>query len=209
MSLINNVKNVVGPLALIIAVLALPASGGLQTLSIDNWVEGRFDTLEASIGTPLPATIEDLVAFAEFPEGGDEQHTCLAQAVYFEARSEPLAGQMAVAKVILNRVADSRYPDTICGVVFQNQKWVDRCQFSFACDGLPDQPREKAAWAMSERVASLVQRHWVPDRIDNATHYHADYVAPGWADNLVKTATVGRHIFYRYDLGGTGNAAGE
>lgn len=200
MSLINNVKNVVGTFALLAALLVLPASGELRTPIVDNWVDDRFGQLEASIGTPLPSTIEELVAFAEIPHDGNEEHYCLAQAVYFEARSEPLSGQIAVARVILNRVADDRYPDTICGVVFQNRNWVDACQFSFACDGQPDKPRERAAWAMSERVASLVQRHWLPHPVGNSTHYHADYVAPGWADNLVKTATVGRHIFYRYDL---------
>ncbi|MFN3230926.1 MAG: cell wall hydrolase [Alphaproteobacteria bacterium] len=208
MSLINNIKNVVGAFALLAALLVLPASGEVRTASIDNWIDDRFGQLEASIGSPLPSTIDELVAFADIPHDSDEQHYCLAQAVYFEARSEPVSGQIAVARVILNRVADKRYPDTICGVVFQNQKWVDRCQFSFACDGEEDRVHERAAWAMSERVASLAQRHWIPHPIGDATHYHADYVSPGWADNLVKTATVGRHIFYRYDLAG-GSAVGE
>ena len=155
--------------------------------------------IEADIGMPLPTTIRDLLDFANIPDEVDKQHYCLAQAIYFEARGESIDGQFAVASVVLNRVSDERYPDSICGVVFQNQNWVDACQFSFACDGSPDKPKEAAAWAMSKRIANLARADFLPDTSGDATHYHATYVRPGWSKRLVQTAQFGKHIFYRYE----------
>ncbi len=123
---------------------------------------------------------------------------CLAQAVYFEARSEPLSGQLAVAQVILNRVKDPRYPNTICGVVFQNENIKNRCQFSFACDGMSDNPYEMEPWETARRISYIaVSGRW-EDITRSATHYHAVYVNPRWANNLVETGQFGSHIFYRF-----------
>jgi len=122
---------------------------------------------------------------------------CLTQAVYFEARSEPLEGQLAVAQVVLNRVKAGNYPDSICGVVFQNQHIRNRCQFSFACDGLSDKPYNPASWEIARRVSYIaLSGHW-DDITKSATHYHAYYVSPGWAARLEETGTFGSHIFYR------------
>lgn len=127
-----------------------------------------------------------------------KQKECLAIAIYFEARSEPKAGQAAVAQVILNRVRNDRYPDTICDVVYQNDHMRNACQFSFACDGEPEAVNEKRAWDRAEDVANAVLegRSLVRD-IATATHYHADYVQPYWAPKMKRLSAVGRHIFYR------------
>lgn len=125
------------------------------------------------------------------------EENCLARAVYFEARSESELGQLAVAKVILNRVKDPDYPNTICGVVYQGSGSRNSCQFSFACDGLPDDVRNANAWANSKRIA---QKAIAGDsrvaNISSATNYHADYVKPRWAKNMRRLTKIGRHIFY-------------
>jgi len=150
---------------------------------------------------PFAADLASLVgalttvgAEVDSPEGH-----CLAQAVYFEARSEPLSGQLAVAQVILNRVKDSHYPETICGVVFQNEHSKHRCQFSFACDGLSDNPYEMEPWETARRIAYIALSGRWKDITLSATHYHAVYVKPRWANNLVETGQFGSHIFYRFD----------
>ena len=125
------------------------------------------------------------------------EENCLARAIYFEARSESELGQLAVAKVILNRVKDPEYPNTICGVVYQGSGRRNSCQFSFACDGLPDDVRSASSWAQSKRVA---QKALTGDAkvaaIGSATNYHADYVRPKWAKSMKRLIKIGRHIFY-------------
>ncbi|WP_119389859.1 cell wall hydrolase [Taklimakanibacter lacteus] len=125
------------------------------------------------------------------------EENCLAKAVYFEARSESELGQLAVAKVVLNRVKDPNYPKTICGVVYQGSDRRNSCQFSFACDGVPDEVKSKAAWDRSKLVA---QKAIAGDQtirvIGAATNYHADYVRPKWAKEMRKLIKIGRHIFY-------------
>jgi spore germination cell wall hydrolase CwlJ-like protein len=126
---------------------------------------------------------------------------CLARAVYFEARSESLAGQHAVARVILNRVDSEYYPHTICEVVYQNQHMRNACQFSFACDGTNLTIREPEAFETALQVArsnfhcDSDCRSWKGD-VARSTHYHADYVNPIWAAKLEATGKVGRHLFY-------------
>lgn len=126
---------------------------------------------------------------------------CLAQAIYFEARGEPFEGRMAVAQVVRNRVADRRYPGDVCGVVFQNAHRRHACQFSFACDGRSDRPRDTAAWRDAVDLARLVNAGGLRDLTSAATHYHADYVAPDWGKAFAATVTIGRHLFYRNDTG--------
>ena len=122
---------------------------------------------------------------------------CLAQAIYYEARSEPLPGWKAVADVVINRVNDRRYPSTVCGVVFQGEYRRHKCQFSFACDGKSDRPKNRILWQRAQRVAAymLMKRHAKPTSLP-ATHYHADYVDPYWNRNMLRLAKIGRHIFY-------------
>lgn len=123
---------------------------------------------------------------------------CMAQAIYFEARSESRRGQIAVAQVVMNRVRASAYPDTICGVIFQGQWRRNSCQFSFACDGKSERADDKASWAASMQLAREVMRgeHWLTD-LGYATHYHANYVNPPWARHFNKIVRIGRHIFYK------------
>ncbi len=126
------------------------------------------------------------------------EENCLARAVYFEARSESEMGQLAVAKVILNRTKDPAYPKTICGVVYQGSQRRNSCQFSFACDGMPDDVKSPAAWARSKRIAQKAISGEVNmgKAMSQATNYHADYVKPRWARSMRKLVKIGTHIFY-------------
>lgn len=125
------------------------------------------------------------------------EQRCLATAIYFEARSESEEGQMAVARVILNRVKDPEYPKTVCGVIYQGADRRNSCQFSFACDGRVDQPKTRHAWAKAQRVAARAMAGQDDIAIvSTATHYHADYVQPSWANAMKRLIKIGRHIFY-------------
>jgi len=123
--------------------------------------------------------------------------TCLAQAIYYEARGESEEGQRAVGNVVLNRVADSRYPQDVCDVVFQNEHARHRCQFSFACDGLTDNPPNTRSWRRAKRLAEKMLTSRRHDDTGNATHYHANYVQPHWATELQPTVDIGHHLFYK------------
>ena len=126
-----------------------------------------------------------------------ESQRCLAQAIYFEARSEPLSGWSAVADVVINRALDVRYPSSICGVVVQGEYRRHRCQFSFACDGLSDEAQNRQLWQRAMRLAGnkLIDFRAHPSTA-RATHYHADYVDPYWNEKMVRLTKIGRHIFY-------------
>ena len=125
------------------------------------------------------------------------EENCLARAVYFEARSESELGQLAVAKVILNRVKDPEYPKTICGVVYQGSGRRNSCQFSFACDGLPDDVRSASSWSNAKRIAKkAIAGDAQVASIATATNYHADYVKPKWAKSMKRLVKIGRHVFY-------------
>ena len=128
--------------------------------------------------------------------------TCLARAVYFEARSESELGQLAVAKVILNRVKDPDYPKTICGVVYQGSERRNSCQFSFACDGLANRVRSPESWARAKQIAERAVADDPSIRMLHATNYHADYVTPRWAKTLKRLVRIGHHIFYKTHAAG-------
>ncbi len=131
------------------------------------------------------------------PADAPRQMRCLAEAVYFEARSEPEAGQAAVAQVVLNRVRSGIYPTTVCGVVYQDRERPFACQFSFACEGKSLKVEEPAPWATATRVAEGVVKGALTDaRFASAINYHAAYVRPFWAPTLKKLDRVGLHIFY-------------
>ena len=154
------------------------------------------------------------------PKGPDRlQVICLAENIYFEARNQGTAGWMAVANVTINRRNDSRFPNTICDVVYESQmeeSWKtrnldipdnlrkynpvkNRCQFSWYCDGIPDEIYQKQLYreilAFSE---AMLAKENILDITDGATHYHADYVLPSWARTKKKTTEIGDHIFYRW-----------
>jgi hypothetical protein len=123
---------------------------------------------------------------------------CLTAAVYYEAAWEGADGQRAVAQVVLNRLRHPAYPKSVCGVVFQGAERRAGCQFTFTCDGSLARRPEPAAWDRARRVAQDALSGRVMKTVGNATHYHADYVAPYWSPGLVKVAVVGAHVFYRW-----------
>lgn len=131
------------------------------------------------------------------------EQQCLSSGIYFEARGESVKGQAAVAQVILNRVRNPAYPDTICGVVYQNEDWRNRCQFSFACDRIKDRINSDYHWRIAREVALAVTagKIWLPE-VGSATHYHAVYVRPNWARTMKKVGRIGLHVFYRTYRGG-------
>lgn len=126
---------------------------------------------------------------------GDAQFECLAKALYFEARGEPIDGQVAVAEVVLNRVESPRYPATICEVVHEAR--TRSCQFSFMCDGKAETVTNAAAWTTAAKIARAMI-DGAPRRLTGgATHFHADFVTPFWARKFAMTAEIGGHLFYR------------
>ncbi|MDF3213897.1 cell wall hydrolase [Mesorhizobium sp. M7A.F.Ca.CA.001.09.2.1] len=159
--------------------------------------EGRFIPPMAKgdhswIQNPLPASV-----FSK------KEQACLANGIYFEARSESVRGQAAVAQVILNRVRNPTYPNSICGVVYQNDSWFNRCQFSFACDGRKKRIDSPAAYKTAQEIAMAVTagKIFIPE-VGSSTHYYAQYVHPGWARTMQKMTKIGLHIFYRTYGGG-------
>lgn len=128
---------------------------------------------------------------------GDEQWACLAQALYFEARGESVRGQFAVAEVILNRVDSAKFPDTICKVIHQGTGRKFACQFTFTCDGHPENIHEKGAYARVGKIAKFMMDGAARDLTDGATYYHTKAVNPRWARKFARTTTIGVHHFYR------------
>lgn len=126
---------------------------------------------------------------------------CMTAAVYYEAAWESTDGQRAVAQVVLNRMRHPAYPKTVCGVVFQGSERRTGCQFTFTCDGSLARAPNPAAWTRARQVATAALNGYVMKKVGNATHYHANYVAPYWSPNLLKVAQVGAHIFYRWTGG--------
>ena len=133
---------------------------------------------------------------------------CLATAIFFEARGEPMVGQVAVAQVVMSRVADSRYPNEVCDVVKQGYYYSwnpdipipDKCQFSFWCDGkAEDTSFDPDAFAWATEVARAAIDGQLYDTTQGATHYHAYYVQPSWSKEFTKTVRINDHIFYRWE----------
>lgn len=139
-------------------------------------------------------TIDDLGLHG----GNDVELDCLAEAVYYEARSEDTVGQLAVAEVVMNRVANPHYPKTVCGVVFQGQYRETGCQFTFTCDGSRAVRPYGVSWDRARDIALHVLLGLNTPVTNKATHYHTDYVNPYWAAGMVETKVIGTHIFYRF-----------
>ncbi len=152
---------------------------------------------------PQASERPNYAALIDEDKAGREKR-CLAEAIYFEARSEPEEGQAAVAQVVLNRVASGLYPSTICGVVYQNRNRYNACQFSFACEGKSLRITDQDSWHTAVRIAEAVTdgKTYLSD-VGGATHYHANYVRPRWARRLEKMDVIGHHIFYKLRPGQT------
>lgn len=128
---------------------------------------------------------------------GDAQWQCLAEAIYFESRGEPVAGQVAVAEVVLNRVASRKFPGTICGVTKQGVGNGRACQFSYACDGMPEVMKSAVARERSEKLARLMIDGQPRTISGGATYFHTRAVSPRWSRTFSRTVTIGQHMFYR------------
>jgi spore germination cell wall hydrolase CwlJ-like protein len=123
---------------------------------------------------------------------------CLTAAVYYEARSQSEDGQRAVAQVVLNRVRDRAFPNSVCGVVYQGAERRTGCQFSFTCDGSMNRPREVGAWDRARAVAAAALGGSVYAPVGAATSFHTTSILPWWASSLARITTVGAHVFYRW-----------
>ena len=131
-------------------------------------------------GLPLPAELR-----------------CLAETIYFEANRSNPEGQRAVGHVVLNRVADERFPSTICAVVRQGAENAPACQFHWYCDGRSDVPDEPDAWWKSVKAAWAVLANPQDDPTGGALFFHNDSVSPGWSRRLERTVRIGAHTYYR------------
>jgi len=127
-----------------------------------------------------------------------QEHRCLAEAIYYEARSEPLAGQKAVAEVVLNRIKSKHYPNTVCGVVYEGAERTTGCQFSFTCDGSTALEPRGRSWERSNDVAALALTKGFQPLTGRATHYHTHEVNPPWSDTMRMTKIIGSHRFYKF-----------
>jgi spore germination cell wall hydrolase CwlJ-like protein len=178
-------------------IAAVPVS--LQSPRLDR--DGGFES------TMVPKADEgDRPRYADLidPDNLSKEQRCLAQAVYFEARSESEEGQAAVAQVVLNRVRSGLYPSSVCGVVYQNRHRHLACQFTFACEGKALRVNDTASWESAKRIASAVlEGKTYLAEVGGSTHYHANYVRPSWARRLKKMDVIGRHIFYKLKPGQT------
>ena len=148
------------------------------------------DTVEPQAITPT-GDLSDMVAQLRGPDAGSRELECLAVGIYFESKSEPLAGQLAVGKVIANRAnSGGRFPSSYCGVLFQ------RGQFSFIRGrSLPSVPRASRQWQTAVAIAKIVDQGLKESAVGNALFFHARRVSPGW--RLKRVASIGNHVFYR------------
>ncbi|MEM8822643.1 MAG: cell wall hydrolase [Pseudomonadota bacterium] len=187
--------------------VSLLTNAGIRAARPPQGSGGLFDytpnPLLSRPADPLPETdaISGDTLDAMPREAGSTQWRCLTEAIYFEARGEPIEGQVAVAEVILNRVDSQRYPDTVCKVVNQGTGRLHACQFSYTCDGVPENVTEQPAWDRAGKIAHLLMDGAPRTLTADATHYHADYVDPSWAEVYSRTMQVGQHIFYRQTPG--------
>ncbi len=166
------------------------SDGVVVAVEIDGSGLTTVPQLSAAGGKPNYAALID-------PKDSARQMRCLAEAIYFESRSEPEEGQAAVAQVVLNRVRSGIYPATVCAVVYQDRNRPFACQFTFACEGKSLRIEEPAPWAVATRIAEAVVSgaNYNP-KVGEAVNYHANYVAPFWVGYLKRVDRIGAHIFY-------------
>jgi spore germination cell wall hydrolase CwlJ-like protein len=157
---------------------------------------------QVTVATQLASGAKPDYASLIDPKDSARQMRCLGEAIYFEARSEPEAGQAAVAQVVLNRVRSGIFPTNVCAVVYQDRNHPFACQFSFACEGKSLRIEEPAAWATATRIAqAVVSGADYNPKVAEALNYHANYVYPFWAPSLRRVDRIGAHIFYAMRAG--------
>lgn len=155
-------------------------------------------TSDSSTGFTMPSGIARALRIDNSGVDRTRALQCLTAAIYYEARSEPDAGQRAVAQVVLNRVAHPSYPNTVCGVVYQGSERRTGCQFSFTCDGSLARGPNPMFWTRSENVARAALSGFVYSPVGLATHYHTIAIHPYWAPSLNHIGTIGAHRFYTF-----------
>lgn len=180
-------------------------TAALENSEAPDVIEFASFSLESDdqLGARITArSLDDLRSFdaehLDTARRAGRERQCLAEAIYYEARSEGFAGQAAVAEVVLNRVRHRAYPDTVCDVVYQGSERTTGCQFTFTCDGSLTIPPVGRSWTRSLRVADHALMGFAQPMTRRATHYHTTAVDPYWNDSLVRTRDIGTHIFYRF-----------
>lgn len=188
----------------VIAALPTDGDGPVRVGDMGESVAPKGEVNADNQRAKTPA--ERLGLFDDKSRGKSEK--CLAEAVYFEARGEAVRGQIAVAQVVLNRAFSGKYPETVCGVVYQNKHRHLACQFTFACDNNKDVIREPEMWERARKIAKamLDGQLWLPE-VDKSTHYHAYWVRPSWVSEMKKMYKTGVHTFYRPRSWGNGSDA--
>jgi len=187
-------------------VASLPTPAGEPSKTVESGesvaVKGEVNSDNQRAKTPA----ERLGLFDEKSRAKSEK--CLTEVVYFEARGEAVRGQIAVAQVVLNRAFSGKYPDTVCGVVYQNKHRHLACQFTFACDNNADVVKEPDMWDRAKKIAKamLDGQLWLPE-VAKSTHYHAYWVRPSWVSEMKKMYKTGVHTFYRPRNWGDGSEA--
>jgi hypothetical protein len=191
------------------------ASGSVQVASLDPTASAALGAIDQVVPmAPVPMSATPSLAYARettppsptdlaFDKFGGKVTTadikCMADAIYFEARGESYRGQVAVGQVVMNRLHHPIYPKDICQVVYQNQQMHNACQFSFACDGIPETINDQKSWKQADEIArGVISGSLYLTEVGKATHYHANYVYPDWAPRLKRVAKIGHHIFYQF-----------
>lgn len=170
----------------LVAALDVPALSGSDAIAANNLVPFADSPVASSFTLAASSDLHRLRAL-----------DCLAQAIYYEARSESEEGQRAVAQVVLNRVRHPAWPSSVCGVVYQGpMRPGGGCQFTFTCDGSLRAAPVGANWLRARRLATEALAGRVFEPVGLATFYHANYVRPAWAPRLLKVAEIGAHLFY-------------
>lgn len=162
----------------------------LQSVALDHTTKNGFN----AAGVKFSRDWIDALPEAT----GGEEWSCLAEALYFEARGETVKGQFAVAEVIMNRVKSERFPSSACGVINQGTGKKYQCQFTYTCDGHKEVIKEQRAFERVSKVARVTLDGKAPEVTEGATHYHTTAVKPRWSKTYTKTAAIGTHIFYRH-----------
>ncbi len=172
----------------------------MESASLSGLTASRLRQIASPFRTPLdddPRIMDATELDALDPPHGNAQWQCLTEALYFEARGEPIVGQYAVAEVILNRRDNAGFPDTLCGVITQGTGRQFACQFTYTCDGLPEVMTDEVALFRLGHIARIMIDGAPRDLTMGATHYHADFVSPSWSRVYLQTADIGIHHFYR------------
>lgn len=170
-----------------------PPSSALAGPRLDLAIPEDDSIVASDAAKPEVRSLGELVEkIADLPSVDlDDEMRCLATAVYYESKGEPLEGQLAVAQVIMNRRDSGKFANSLCGVVYQ------RGQFSFTWDGRPDRPNNSEMWKTAQAIAMIAAADDWAEIVPDATHFHATRVRPGWT-KLQRVSSVGNHVFYRF-----------